>query len=123
MVSTFILPGAIVLLTLVSGVWLSRSGKPLNTAIFTVHKLAALAAVITTAIQANHAFSTAHAPAVLVALFVAAGVGVVALFVTGALMSMNKPAYGILLTIHKVAPFVAVITTALAIYLLTGRPA
>jgi hypothetical protein len=41
---------------------------------------------------------------------------VVALFVTGALMSMNKPAYRVLLTIHNVAPFVAVIAAALVIY-------
>jgi hypothetical protein len=49
-VAKFITPGFIFLLTLVSGFWLTNSGKPLNTVIFTVHKLIALAAVIFTSI-------------------------------------------------------------------------
>ena len=44
-------PGIVLLLTLASGIWLSNSGKPLNTAIFTLHKLIALGVVILTAIQ------------------------------------------------------------------------
>jgi hypothetical protein len=52
-VSRFIIPGSVFLLTLVSGVWLSCSGKPLNTGIFTVHKLIALGAVVATAIRTS----------------------------------------------------------------------
>ena len=53
--SRFLIPGIVFVLTLVSGVWLSRSGKPLDTGIFTVHKLIALGAVVATAIQTYHA--------------------------------------------------------------------
>jgi NADPH:quinone reductase-like Zn-dependent oxidoreductase len=49
--SKFIIPGILFLLTLAAGVWLSQSGRPLNTLIFTVHKLIALAAVMTTTVQ------------------------------------------------------------------------
>jgi hypothetical protein len=45
-VSNFLTPGIILLLTLVSGLWLSRTGKPFNTLIFTLHKLTALAAAV-----------------------------------------------------------------------------
>ena len=120
-VSKFIAPGIVFLLTLASGVWLSRSGKPLNTAIFTVHKLIALAAVIATALQTYNALKSAEPQAFLIALLILAGLCVVALFATGALMSMNKPGDGILRTVHNIAPFVAVIAMALTVYLLTGR--
>jgi hypothetical protein len=118
MLSQFIIPGIVFLLTLASGAWLSRAGKPLNPIIFNVHKLIALAAVVATAVQTYSALKAAQA--ILIVLLILAGLSVVALFVTGALMSMNKPVYGILLTIHNVAPFVAVIAMALAIYLLRG---
>src|SRR5271157_2139763 len=48
--SKFITPGILFLLTLAFGLWLSHSGKPLNTVFFTAHKLIALAAVIFTGI-------------------------------------------------------------------------
>ena len=59
--------------------------------------------------------------AVLIMLVVAAALCVVALFVTGALMSMDKPDYGVFLTIHRVVPFLAVISMAAMVYILVGR--
>ena len=50
-------PGMIFLLTLASGLWLSRAGKPLKTGIFTVHKLIALAAVVVTVLQTYKALT------------------------------------------------------------------
>jgi hypothetical protein len=116
----FIVPVVFFLLTAASGVWLSRSGKPLNSAIITVHKLIALGALIATAIQTYHALKGAQIQAGLIVLLVVAAVSVVALFVTGALMSMDKPAYGMLLTIHNIALFLAAIAVALAAYLMVG---
>jgi len=118
---TFIMPGIIFLLTLASGVWLSNSGKPLNTILFTLHKLIALAAVVVTAIQVYGILKNTEIQGLLVALMVLTGVCVLALFATGALMSQAKPVRGILLTIHQVAPFLAVISMAVTIYLLAGR--
>ncbi len=120
-ISKFTTPGIIFLLTLVFGVWLSLSGKPYNGFLFNVHKLIALGAVIATAIQIYKALQDAEIQALLIALIVFTGLCLVALFVTGALMSLGKPAYNVLRTIHNVAPFLAVITMAVTIYLLTGR--
>ena len=39
-----IIAGLLFVFTLLSGVWVSHSGKPINTVIFTIHKLIALAA-------------------------------------------------------------------------------
>jgi hypothetical protein len=119
--SRFILPGGLFLVTLVFGVWLSRSGKPYNGILFNMHKLIALGAVIVTAISIYQAIRSAEIQGLLVALIGLAGVCVVALFVTGALMSVGHPAHDILRAIHSVAPFVMVIALAAMIYLVTGR--
>ena len=118
--SRFITPGIIFGLTLASGIWLSSSGKPLNTIIFTIHKLVALAAVILTAIQVYQLLRAAQIQSLLIALVVCAGLCVAALFVTGALMSLGKPFNEFLLTIHKVAPFVLASCMVVSVYLLAG---
>ncbi|HEX9117183.1 MAG TPA: hypothetical protein VGA61_14035 [Anaerolineae bacterium] len=111
--------GGVFLLTLASGLWLSRSGKPLNTGIFTVHKLIALGAVIAAATSTYSGLKGEGIQAIIVTLLTAAAVGVLALFVTGALMSMNRPAYGVLLAIHNVAPALVIVAMALVIHLLS----
>jgi hypothetical protein len=120
-VSGFIIPGIVFLLTLASGLWLSRSGKPLKTGIFTVHKLIALGAVIAAAVQTYNVLNNSETQAILIPPVILIGLCVVALFVTGALMSANKPAYPALLTIHKVAPILAIIAGVEAIYLLGSK--
>ncbi len=120
-VTKFTTPGIIFLLTLVFGVWLSLSGKPYNGILFNVHKLIALGAVIATAIQIYKALKDAEIQALLIALIIFTGLCIVALFVTGALMSVGKPANAILRIIHNVAPFLAVIAMVVTIYLLSGR--
>ena len=114
-------PGMIFLLTLASGLWLSRSGKPLKTGIFTLHKLIALAAVVVTALQTYNTLKILEVQPIVVALLFVIGLCVVALFSTGALMSAEKPGYRSLLTIHRMAPLLAVVAGVAVIYLLNGR--
>ena len=113
-----ILPGIIFLLTLASGMWLSNAGKPYNNAIFTIHKLIALGAVVLAAIQMVQAFKTAGtSPLEILFLFIAI-LAVIALFATGALMSLDKEPYKVWLTIHQIAPAVMAIAIATIIFLL-----
>ncbi|MBN1934061.1 MAG: hypothetical protein JW934_05330 [Anaerolineae bacterium] len=114
----FIIPGIVFLLTLASGVWLSHLGKPYNGFLFSVHKLIALGAVIVMTIQLARTLENADSLALIIALLALAGLCVVALFATGALMSMGKLNYAVMLTIHKIAPVVVVIAMALVVYLL-----
>jgi hypothetical protein len=116
----FVTPGIVFLLTLASGLWLSRSGKPLKTGIFTIHKLIALATVVVTALQIYNALKIVVVPSIVIALVIVIGLCAVALFVTGALMSANKPGSRSWLTIHNLAPVLAVIAGVTAIYLLEG---
>lgn len=120
-VTKFIAPGIIILLTLASGIWLRNSGKPLNTLIFTIHKLIALGAVVMTIIQFFGAIKNGESQSMVIALLILAGLCVMALFATGALMSIGKLSYDVLLGIHRGATILAAISTTLVVYLLSRR--
>lgn len=121
MLSKFLTPGIIFLLTLASGLWLSRTGKPLNIVIFTVHKLIALATVIFTGMAIYNLIKNTQIQFLIAALIVVVALCVLALFVTGALMSRDKPLNDNLLTVHKVAPFLVVISIVVTLYISAGN--
>jgi hypothetical protein len=118
LVSSFWLSGLLFGLVLASGVWLSRSGKPLNTAIFTLHKLMALGTVIVMAIQVSGALKNLGVQTGLIAVAVVAIAAAISLFVTGALMSLRQPPYPSLLTLHNVGSVLAALGTVATLYLL-----
>jgi len=114
----FILPGIIFVLTLASGAWLSNTGKPYSSAIFTIHKLISVTAVVLAAIQMIRGFKTVGASPLAIVLFILAILAVIALFATGALMSLDKEPYKIWLLIHQIAPAVMGIASAAVVFLL-----
>ena len=120
LLSKLIAPALAFILTLAFGVWVSRAGKPYNTLIFTVHKLAALAAVGLIALKLFPPLQ-AGLPAGPTLLVAVAVLGVIALFATGALLSADKLNYARMRLIHQMAPAVTVLATALAVYLLRAR--
>lgn len=120
MVSKFLLPGIVFILTLVFGFWVSHVGKPYNGFLFNVHKLIALGAVVATVVQLVKALKGADALALVIVLLVVAALCVIALFASGALMSMDKLDYALMLTIHRVAPVVLVIAMVIVILMLKG---
>lgn len=119
--SQFITPGIILLLTLGFGFWLSLSGKPYNGLLFNIHKLIGLAAVVLMAIQIYQAFKTTQPQALIVILLILSVVCVLALFATGAMLSIGKLDYGLMLTIHRAAMVLLPIVLAATIYLMNGR--
>jgi hypothetical protein len=111
----YVLTGVLFLLTLASGVWLTQSGKPLNVAIFTIHKLIALATVIVIAVTIYQL-----QPAVdlrLIGIIVTGGL-LLALFISGAVLSIGRPALEVALILHKVIPLLAAASTAGTLWLL-----
>lgn len=120
-VSKIIGTGLLFLLTIVTGIWLSNSGKPLNTLIFTIHKFTALGAVVFIAIVIRNLLKDVEINNVMLTLIIVTGLSVLVLFVSGALLSLGKPVNNIILTIHSITPILTVITTAMTIYLLVSR--
>ncbi len=117
----YIAPGIVFLLTLASGFWLSLAGKPLNGVIFNIHKLIALVAVVFTGILVARSLKGMETQALLIGLLILAALCIVALFATGALMSIGKVDYTLLRTLHNIAPAVLVLTMGAVVYLLAGR--
>jgi len=99
----FIMPGILLVFTLAFGFWLSRLGKPYNGLLFNVHKLAALGTVILAAFQTCNLLKGASVPWVVIALAAICVVCSMALFATGAFMSIGNLPHVPLLTIHKIA--------------------
>lgn len=118
--SKFMAPGVIFILTLAFGFWLSNTGKPYNGALFNIHKLLALGAVVFTIIRLSGVLKGVHSLAFIIVLLVLAGLCVVAMFASGALMSLGKLDYTLMLTLHRIAPVVLVIALAL-VFALLGR--
>jgi branched-subunit amino acid transport protein AzlD len=111
-----ITPGMILVLTIVSGFWLSHTAKPLNTAIFTIHKLIALAAVIFTVIQLRNQLLSMTVQSGIILFLVLGGLSVLTLFASGALMSIGKLDFNLMHTIHRVGTGLLVISLAAVVY-------
>ena len=126
--SKTVICGLLVLITLVSGVWLSHSGKPYNSMIFTVHKLLALTTVIIIGVNVYQLFRVVDGNILAVLSVIAvSGLLFLALFISGALLSLipagllslAKPMPEIILRIHQVAPLLALVSATGTMYLLT----
>ena len=118
--SKFITPGILFALTLVFGFWLSHAGKPYPGILFNVHKLIALAGVVLTGMQFYKMLHTFDG--LLAVLLVLLALCVIALFVSGALMSAGKLDYALMLTIHRVAPMVLAVGFGLVMISLKSSP-
>ena len=120
--SRFVLPGIVFLLTVATGFWVGYSGRPYSTLVMTVHKLLALGALIVAAVQVVRRLRAARPRSLSIVLFVLAALCAVALFASGALMSIGTLDYALALTLHRVAPAVLLLAMALGIYRLGKRP-
>jgi hypothetical protein len=90
--------------------------------LFNAHKLIALAAVILAVLQLASIPRPGDSFALIAGLLVIAAGCVIALFVSGALMSAGKLEYAVMLTIHRIAPGVLALCGALALYFLGRKP-
>ncbi|MBN2389788.1 MAG: hypothetical protein JXR84_03635 [Anaerolineae bacterium] len=120
MLSKFVLPIVAFILTLVFGFWVSQVGKPYNGLLFNIHKLIALGAVIATIVQFTKVLKNVDSLALIIVLLVVAALCVIALFASGALMSIGKVDYALMLAIHRIAPVVLVIAMVIIFIMLKG---
>ena len=120
-ISRFIIAGVLFLFTLISGVWLSQSGKPLNMAIVTVHKLIALATVIVISVNIYHLYRALEFRTFIELVVIAVtGLLIIALFISGAFLSLGKSLPEAILRVHQVVPLLTLASSAMTIYLLVS---
>jgi hypothetical protein len=112
---------ALYLLIFASGFWLTRSGKPYNTIVLTIHKLISVVAVVflvVTMVQVNKA---ARLNAGELAASIVTGLFFVGTFTTGALLTGDKPMPAVVLWLHRITPFLTVLASAVTLFLSLGR--
>lgn len=116
--------GILFLFTLISGVIVSRSGRPLSIGLVTAHKLIAVGTIILIGIAVNQLYKTADGKILIeLGVTVISGLLFLALIATGALLTreeMQLPE--VVLKIHQVAPLLALVSSTLTLFLLVrGR--
>lgn len=112
--------GAALLLVLVvlSGLWVRRSGKPYSTVPFTTHKLVGLAAGVILVVIVYQAHQAAPLGTLEIASVVVTVLFFTATVAAGGLLSVEKPMPGLVLSLHQILPVLALLSTAGTLYLL-----
>ena len=81
---------ALVIITIVFGIIMHKSGKPYSALIFTVHKLATVAFVVYTSLVISHIIKHYNEGVLFWVLLVLALLLLIVLLVSGALVSLDK---------------------------------
>jgi hypothetical protein len=110
----FIVPGGLFILTLFFGFWLSHTGKPYRGILFNFHKLMALGSVVFFCILLYKNLNSLNW--FLIAVLAVLALCIIALFISGALMSAGKLDYALMLTIHRITSAVLVLCCVLVLY-------
>lgn len=117
--SKFFIPTIGFLVTVAFGFWLGKIGKPYNGILFNIHKLIALGTVILVAVQVYKILKEGGIQAMLVISTTSAAICVLALFASGAFLSIGNVKYETAKLIHNIAFAGAIIAAGSSIYLLS----
>ena len=112
--------GLLFLFVLLTGIWLSRSGRPLKVGISTVHKLVSLAAgiyVIVTISQRSRMVPLGAAEWIAIVVTGLCTLGTVA---SGGVLSSDQPRPAAVLRVHQVMPVLTVLSVGATLYLVLG---
>lgn len=119
--SRIIISAILLLLIFVMGAVLFKSGKPYNMVAFNIHKLASLAFVVYFSYTIYSVLVSVQGSLsiyVSIALFI---ISVIALFVSGALVSQEK-FNEVMLLIHRISTGTFIISLVLIVLLLIKKP-
>jgi hypothetical protein len=116
--------GAIIvffLLIFASGFWLSSLGEPLNTAVLTVHKLAAIVAIAFLAVTVFRLKKMGGLNATMTAGAVFTGILFLGTIATGGLASMDLNVPAAVPGLHHVLPYVTTLSTGVTLFIASAR--
>ena len=126
----FLYTGLLFLLIIPTGFWVSRSGKPYHVGIFTIHKLigVALGLTLILTVARMHKANPLHSleivavviTVLIFALLIAAG-ALLSIQAEGGLTSASQRLLTTLSLVHKIFPYLAVVSTGVTLYLLFYR--
>ena len=110
--------GLFFLFILLSGFWLSRSGKPYSSLIVTIHKLIGLAAGVYLVMTVYRVYKTASINQMGIIATVVTVLFFIGLVATGSLLSTNNTMPGFVTVIHRVFPYLTVLSTGVTLFLI-----
>lgn len=106
------------ILTLATGYWVSYSGKPMNVTLFSLHKLTALVAILSSGVIVVQRLKEVGMTGALVPMLIITVASILLLFITGAILSRGEEASFVILWVHKIVPYVAGTSLGISLYLL-----
>ena len=112
--------GLLLFLVFLTGIWLSRKGRPLNMGISTLHKLVGLAAgalLLVTIYQRNGVVPLNETEWIAI---VVTGLCFLGTVISGALLTSEDPRPVAVLRVHLVVPVQTVLSSGATLYLLLG---
>lgn len=115
-----IITGVLYLVIFAFGFLLSRSGRPYNTVLLTVHKLASVAAIIYLYRSFSSVNKACGLNTITLAFGVLTGVIFIATIATGGLISIGGQIPEVVYMMHRVLPVLTVVSTAASLYLLNN---
>jgi hypothetical protein len=113
-----IVSGILFLFTLISGVIVSHSGRPLSVGLVTIHKLIAVATVVLIGMAVNQLYKTGDGKVFIeLSVTVITAVLFLALVATGALLTRDIQLPEAILKVHQVVPLLALVSSTTTVYL------
>jgi uncharacterized membrane protein HdeD (DUF308 family) len=116
-ITKYFVSGILFIVIVIMGFIMKGMGIPLNTAVFTLHKLIALAFVVYTVINVVSFLKKVPANGLMWAMAVVSGLLSIALFATGTILSFKKPADHIIYNIHNISTILLVIFIWMTYYI------
>ncbi len=110
--------GALFLVVFLSGLWLNRLGRPINTLVLTAHKLIALGVLILIGVTIYQVNQIAPLSTAAIIATVMTGALFIVTIIVGGLLSLEQPVMAVSI-VHKIGPFLTVASTIVTMYLLT----
>jgi hypothetical protein len=113
--------GVFFLFIFLSGIWLSRTGRPLNVGISTIHKLISLVAgifLLVTIYQRNRVSPLNTIEWIAIVVTGLCFLGTVA---SGGFLSSDEPRPVAVLRVHQIVPVLTLLSSASTLFLVLGR--
>lgn len=117
---SYLVSGLFFALIFIFGFWLSRSGKPYNGLLFNIHKLIALGALVYLTVTIYKVHQAQPLGSVQITASAVTAACFLVTILTGGLGSLEKAMPAILLKIHRVAPYMTLLSSAASLYLVFG---
>ena len=112
-----IIIGILFLFIIISGIWLSKLGRPLNNAIFSIHKLIAIACIILTVVTLLGFYKNADLIEYENIFLIISSSLLLISFITGGLLSFDKFGIPAIILIHKISPILLTISILFTLYI------